>query len=62
MNVFHRTRVILNCKESVQVLEEIRRRGEAIALDCEGVNLSTPSKGKYQPTYLLTEIVPNTVV
>ena len=52
MNVFHRTRVILNCKESVQVLEEIMRRGEAIALDCEGVNLSTPSKGTNLHTYL----------
>ena len=46
MNVFHRTRVILNFKESAQILGEIMRRGEAIALDCEGVNLSTPSKGQ----------------
>ena len=46
MNIFQRTRVLLNHRESLQVLEEIIRRGEAIALDCEGINLSTPVKGQ----------------
>ena len=46
MNVFQRSRVILSYRESLQVLEEIIRRGEAISVDCEGINLSTPSKGQ----------------
>ena len=46
MNLFQRTRVILSHRESGQLLNEIMRRGEAIAIDCEGVNLSTPSKGQ----------------
>lgn len=46
MNIFQKSRVILSHRESLEVLEEIIRRGEAIAIDCEGINLSTPSKGQ----------------
>ena len=46
MNVFQRTRVVLSHRESSKILEEMMRRGEAVAIDCEGVNLSTPSKGQ----------------
>jgi exonuclease 3'-5' domain-containing protein 1 len=45
-NIFQRSRVILSHRESVTVLEEVIRRGEAVAVDCEGVNLSTPVKGQ----------------
>jgi exonuclease 3'-5' domain-containing protein 1 len=41
-SIFQRTRVIITSRESNQVMEEILRRGEAVALDCEGINLSTP--------------------
>lgn len=46
MSIFQRSRVILSHRDSLQVMEEIIRRGEAISIDCEGINLSTPSKGQ----------------
>ena len=46
LTIFQRSRLILSHRESAQVLAEIIRRGEAVALDCEGINLSASSKGQ----------------
>ena len=46
LSIYQRSRLIISYRESAQVLAEIIRRGEAVAVDCEGVNLSTPAKGQ----------------
>ena len=46
LSIFQRSRLILSHRESAQVLAEVIRRGEAVALDCEGINLSAASKGQ----------------
>lgn len=45
-NIFQRSKVILNHKECLSIMEEIMRRGEIIAVNCEGINLSSPTKGQ----------------
>ena len=46
LSIYQRSRLIISHRESAQVLAEVIRRGEAVALDCEGINLSTPAKGQ----------------
>ena len=46
LSIYQRSRLITSHRESAQAVAEVIRRGEAVALDCEGINLSTPAKGQ----------------
>ena len=45
-NIFQRSKVVLSNRECQTIMEEIKRRGEAIAVTCEGINLSSSNKGQ----------------
>ena len=46
LSIYQRSRLIISHRESAQVLAEVIRRGEAVSLDCVGINLSAPAKGQ----------------
>jgi len=45
-NVFQRSKLVSSYRDALTFMQEIMRRGEAIAVTFEGINLSSPSKGQ----------------